>query len=95
MIDTDAALREHYQRLVTRFLPVLSRLDSPDSAADLKEIRDQLVPVQDSLTRVLPHLRFAGLGDPNNEGSFHFVRDGERNFRYENLSGGEKAVFDL
>ena len=95
MIDTDATLREHYQRLVTRFLPLLSRLDSPDIEADLKEIREQLSPVQDSLTRVLPHLRFTNLGDSSNEGSFHFVRDGERNFRYENLSGGEKAVFDL
>ena len=95
MIDTDAALSEHYQRLVTRFLPVLSRLDSPDTAADLEEIRDQLAPVQDALARVLPHLRFTSLGDPTAEGSFYFVRDGERNFRYENLSGGEKAVFDL
>lgn len=95
MIDTDAALSEHYQRLVTSFLPLLSRLDSPDTEADLEEIRDQLAPVQDSLARVLPHLRFTNLGDPTEEGSFYFERDGERNFRYENLSGGEKAAFDL
>lgn len=95
MIETDTALSGHYQRLVTRFLPILSRLDSSDTAADLKRIQDQLAPVQDALTRVLPHLHFTNLGDATAEGSFHFVRDGERNFRYENLSGGEKAVFDL
>ena len=95
MIDTDAALGEHYQRIVARFLPVLSNLESRDAAGDLEAIRAELAPVQDSLTRVLPHLRFTGLGDPTSEGSFYFIRDGVRDFRYENLSGGEKAVFDL
>ena len=95
MIDTDAALGEHYQRIVARFLPVLSSLESGDAAGDLETIRAWLAPVQDSLTRVLPHLRFTGLGDPTSEGSFYFIRDGVRDFRYENLSGGEKAVFDL
>lgn len=95
MIDTDAALVEHYQRIVARFLPVLSNLESGDAAGDLETIRSELEPVQDSLTRVLPHLRFTGLGDPTSEGSFYFNRDSVRDFRYENLSGGEKAVFDL
>ena len=95
MIDTDAALGEHYQRIVARFLPVLSNLESGDAARDLETIRSELAPVQNSLARVLPHLRFTGLGDPTSEGSFYFIRDNVRDFRYENLSGGEKAVFDL
>ena len=95
MIDTDAVLTEHYQRLVSRFLPVLAKLDGGDAAEDLEEVRGQLAPVQQSLTKVLPHLRFTGLGNPTTEGSFYFTRDGVREFRYENLSGGEKAVFDL
>ena len=95
MVETDAALSEHYQRLVARFLPILSNLESGDAVRDLENVRAMLVPVQDSLTRVLPHLRFAGLGDPTSEGSFYFTRDATRGFRYENLSGGEKAVFDL
>ncbi len=95
MAETDAALNEHYQRLVGRFLPVLSNLEGSSAAQDLEAIRAKLMPVQDSLTRVLPHLRFTGLGDPTSEGSFYFIRDGIREFRYENLSGGEKAVFDL
>ena len=95
MTDTDAALGEHYQRLVASFLPVLSNLDGRDAASDLELIRAKLAPVQDSLNRVLPHLRFTGLGDPTSEGSFYFTRNEVRRFRYENLSGGEKAVFDL
>ncbi len=95
MVETDAALGEHYQRLVARFVPVLSNLESGDAVQDLETIRAMLAPVQDSLTRVLPHLRFTGLGDATSEGSFYFIRDGIRGFRYESLSGGEKAVFDL
>ena len=95
MVETDAALGEHYQRLVARFVPVLSNLESGDAVQDLETIRAMLAPVQDSLTRVLPHLRFTGLGDATSEGSFYFTRDATRGFRYENLSGGEKAVFDL
>ena len=95
MSETDAALGEHYQRLVARFVPVLSNLESSDAVQDLETIRAMLAPVQDSLTRVLPHLRFTGLGDATSEGSFYFTRDAIRGFRYESLSGGEKAVFDL
>ena len=95
MVETDASLGEHYQRLVARFVPVLSNLDSGDAAADLETIRAYLAPVQESLTRVLPHLSFTSLGDATADGSFYFARDKTRRFRYENLSGGEKAVFDL
>ena len=95
MTETDAALVEHYQRLVAKFLPVLSNLESDDARQDLETIRAQLNVVGQAITRVLPHLRFAGLGDPTEEGSFYFTRDGERQFRFENLSGGEKAVFDI
>ena len=95
MVETDDSLGEHYQRLVARFVPVLSNLESGDAAQDLETIRAYLVPVQDSLTRVLPHLSFTGLGDATADGSFYFTRDKIRGFRYESLSGGEKAVFDL
>ena len=95
MIETDDTLGEHYQRLVARFVPVLSNLESGDAAQDLETIRAHLAPVQDSLTLVLPHLRFTGLGNATSDGSFYFTRDNIREFRYESLSGGEKAIFDL
>ena len=95
MVETDVALGEHYQRLVAKFVPLLSNLESGDAARDLETVRAMLAPVQDSLTRVLPQLRFTGLGDATSDGSFYFTRDSIRGFRYESLSGGEKAVFDL
>ena len=95
MAETDAALAEHYQRLIARFVPILSNLESDDAVRDIETVRANLAPVQDSLMRVLPHLRFTNLGDATSGGSFYFNRDGIRAFRYESLSGGEKAVFDL
>ena len=74
---------------------MLSNLESGDAVRDVEDVRATLAPVQHLLTRVLPHLCFAGLGDPTSEGSFYFTRDATRGFRYENLCGGEKAVFDL
>ena len=95
MVETDDALGEHYQRLIAKFVSVLSNLESGDAVKDLETVRAILAPVQDSLTRVLPHLRFTGLGDATSDGSYYFTRDGIRRFRYESLSGGEKAIFDL
>ena len=95
MAETDAALDEHYQRLVGRILPVLSRLKRDDAARDLEDARAELEPLESSLTRVFPHLRLDELWDPDSQGSFYFTRDDGRRFRYENLSGGEKAAFDL
>ena len=95
MVDTDSALGEHYQRLIASFVPILSNLESGDAVRDLEKVRSDLAPVQDSLTRLLPHLRFTGLGDATSDGSFYFTREGIRGFRYESLSGGEKAAFDL
>ena len=80
MTETDVALGEHYQRLVARFIPLLSNLESGDAVRDLEAIRAGLAPVQDSLTRVLPHLRFSGLGDATSGGSFYFTRDEIREF---------------
>ena len=95
MVETDAALHEHYQRLVARVTPILWNLETDDAVGDLEAAKALLKPVQDSLARVLPHLRLTGLGDATSDGSFYFTRDSIRRFRYESLSGGEKAVFDL
>ena len=44
----------------------------------------------------MPHLRLELLGDPSSEvGNFFFTKGISKGYRYKNLSGGEKAVFDL
>ena len=47
------------------------------------------------MSRVFPDLRINSLGDPLVTGTFYFDKGTSRHFSYKNLSGGEKAGFDL
>jgi len=40
-------------------------------------------------------LQFDGLGNPLENGTFFFTKGATQDWRYKNLSGGEKAAFDL
>jgi hypothetical protein len=52
--------------------------------------------VNASLSRVLPHLSLESLGDPSaGSGNFYFSKGASKKYLFKNLSGGEKAVFDL
>lgn len=95
MIDDDKSLAAHYQRVVGLILPILSDLHGDGAEQSLQAARDVMTPVADSVQRLFPSLSYASLGNPTDGGSFFFNRDGERNFRFENLSGGEKSAFDL
>jgi hypothetical protein len=44
---------------------------------------------------LLPNLTMDGLGNPIEVGSFHFSKGSSKGYHYNNLSGGEKAIFDL
>ncbi len=44
---------------------------------------------------LLPSLTMDGLGNPIEVGSFHFSKGSSKGYHYNNLSGGEKAIFDL
>jgi AAA domain, putative AbiEii toxin, Type IV TA system len=94
MIDTDTSLVDHYQRVVGLLLPILSNLDGAE-ADDLKQARETIAPVAGALAALFPNLAYTSLGNPTEDGSFYFTRDGQREFRFENLSGGEKTAFDL
>ena len=89
MVETDDSLGEHYQRLVARFVPVLSNLESGDAAQDLETIRAYLAP-----SSRLPHARVTALEFHGARGCysgrFPSTSPGtkSRGFRYESLSGG-------
>ena len=38
---------------------------------------------------------FNSLGNPMTDGTFRFTKGASQRFSFKNLSGGEKAVFDL
>lgn len=95
MIEDDKSLAADYQRVVGHLLPVLSDLDNTDANKALDEARSVMKPVAEAMQSLFPELRYTKLGNPTDGGSFFFERDGIREFRFENLSGGEKAAFDL
>ena len=45
--------------------------------------------------RLFPNLELNSLGNPLRDGTFRFTKGSSRGFAYKNLSGGEKAAFDL
>ncbi len=92
MIDSDTTATRHYQYLVGSFVELLSDLGQERK---LKEVRQRLRPLADAVSNIFPDLKLEDLGNPLNEGSFFFSKGAVKGYRYDNLSSGEKAAFDL
>lgn len=93
MIDQDATGARHYQTLMGRFVKLLSDLSQE---AKLEDVRNSLAPLDEAMQGLFPGLSLGGLGDPLEQGSFFFLKDGQDGeFHYDVLSSGEKAAFDL
>lgn len=94
LIENDASVSQNYQRLVAS--TVAGIYDGRNDAMSVASLRDQLIgDVRASMGRVFPDLVLAGTGNPLHQGTFYFDKGASRQFEYKNLSGGEKAVFDL
>jgi len=94
MIDSDMSVGFNYRMLVSDSIESLFSGDFDESTG--RQIREQLIgQVQASMGRVFDDLVLTSLGNPLQNGSFFFDKGASRNFHYKNLSGGEKAAFDL
>ena len=94
MIDGDGAVGANYQRLASNALEQAFAL-SVDSMT-LKEFREATIgEISKAVERLFPDLRLHTLGNPLQDGTFRFAKGTVQNFNYKNLSGGEKAAFDL
>lgn len=94
MIDPESKVSDNYRRLVSATMDdvFLGRTD----ALTGKQIREQRIGgIRDALLQLFPDLELQGPGDPLNGGTFFFRKGGKEQFHYKNLSGGEKAAFDL
>jgi hypothetical protein len=70
--------------------------ESGDENITLKEFREEVIGETGKyLQRLLPHLQLSSLGNPFKVQTFRFSKGGVKDFNYMNLSGGEKAAFDL
>ena len=91
LIDDDRAVQANFQRLLWG---LLKKVTTPGLMTD-EIMRDTIGVLQDVLGRVFGNLLLDNLVTPEEYGAFTFSKGNVNNFLYENLSGGEKAAFDL
>lgn len=94
LIENDATISDNYQRIVATSVNTL--FDSRSDTMSGKEIREELFgELKNSISKVFPDLILSSVGNPTNDGTFYFTKGVVNNFRFKNLSAGEKAAFDL
>jgi len=94
MIDNDAAVNRNYQELASKGLEDL--YEHGEASTTFEEYRKESIgDVQGALQRLFLDLELNSLGNPLKEGTFRFTKGASKGFLFKNLSGGEKAAFDL
>jgi hypothetical protein len=94
MISNDSRVSDNYQRLAGEAFDAL--FASPGQGVLATDLVNALVGrLSSALSTVLPELTLTGMGNPKEGGTFRFAKGVISDFPYMNLSGGEKAVFDL
>ena len=91
MIENDVAINRNYQRLVGQLFEIFEA--EPMMTDDFTE--SLIRPIRDPVSRLFPDLILNSLANPMEDGTFRFSKRASEGFHYKNLSGGEKAVFDL
>jgi len=94
MIDNDAAVSRNYQMLVSQGLEDV--YEGEDKSTTIGEFRKKTIgKISAPFCRLFPHVELCSLGNPLLQGTFRFTKGLSQGFLLENLSGGEKAAFDL
>jgi predicted ATPase len=94
MISAEARVGDNYQRIVADSLVAL--FDPLQKDVTAGAITDKLIGrAREAMSRVFPDLMLAGPGRPMEGGTFLFDKGTSKGYHYKNLSGGEKAAFDL
>lgn len=94
MSDNDAAVADNYRRLVSQALSDAFVTESGSTTID--QFRTKVLgEIRAAVRRLFPDLILNDLGDPLSNGTFRFDKGAAQGFHYKNLSGGEKAAFDL
>lgn len=98
MIEDDKTVASNYQRLVLDTTASVFSDENADKSG--REIADALIGgIRDSMLRVFGDLTLNAIHNPlgpgTGSGSFYFGKGDVGSYNYKNLSGGEKAAFDL
>jgi len=94
LIQNDQTVSGNYQRLVHNTMTgVYSEVNDEKSVKDLRE--ELIGKIRESMLNVFDDLVLNNIGDPLGDGAFYFKKGSVESYHYKNLSGGEKAAFDL
>ncbi len=94
LIDPDRTVSANYQGLVSLALDGV--FSGEYDVLNVAALREHFIgEVRSSMQRVFDDLVLRTPGDPLRDGSFYFEKGASKHFHYKNLSGGEKAAFDL
>lgn len=96
LIHQEQRVSENYQRMVAEAVMALYSDDVETKRKTVEEVADELIgEARSAMQRVFAGLELQGPGNPINGGTFRFKKGASSGFHYKNLSGGEKAAFDL
>ena len=94
LIDDDKSVSTNYQALVYR--TTAGVYDDGNDAKTVADLRDELIGgIRASMSNVFGDLTLNNITDPLGAGAFFFRKGTVASYHYKNLSGGEKAAFDL
>ena len=94
MIDNDAAVARNFRRLASQVFDDI--FEPEDGSVTLDQFTEQLIgDIRTAFSKLFPNVELNSLGNPLEDGTFRFTKGTSRGFQFKNLSGGEKAAFDL
>lgn len=95
MIDEDRTVSRNYQRIVSGATRDIFKIRE-QSQETVAEFRDgRIGEISEPFSKLFHDIELNDLGDPFQDGSFYFAKGISKRFSFKNLSGGEKAAFDL
>ncbi len=95
MIENDSTTAANYQRLISNALE--DAFENQSGENTLNQFRESILgEIRDMVAQLFPNLILNSLGNPlGGNTTFRFDKGEVGGFNYENLSGGEKAAFEL
>ena len=94
LIDDDKSVAQNYQRLIYETTAAIYNENNNNKSVLV--LREELIgQVRNSMQQVFGNLTLNSISDPFSKGSFFFQKGTVKSYHYKNLSGGEKAAFDL
>lgn len=95
MVDNDSRVSRNYQRLASTTMSGIFAASNADMT--VKEYAERKIgEIRDVVKELFPNLILNNLANPlDGKATFRFSKGAAKGYTYENLSGGEKAAFDL